>query len=148
MQRLVAPEEMLMQVPEYSLFAASCWCWLCFFSFFVSVPFAGSIVCVSESWRHQGKPVLARKGIVAVFFFPSQVLEALFVGLASTTSALTLRTIPLVRCAALSRQFSTASPTPRRREGGGDTDGGCKSNVCRTGTEHHDTEPSCSSNQR
>lgn len=43
MQRLVAPEEMLMQVPEYSLFAASCWCWLCFFfSFFVSVPFAGS----------------------------------------------------------------------------------------------------------
>lgn len=124
MQRLVAPEEMLMQVPEYSLFAASCWCWLCFF-FPFSFPFRllVVVVCVSEyvarQLKHQGKPVLARKGIVAVFFFPSQVLEALFVGLASTTSALTLRTIPLVRCAALSRQFSTASPspTPRRRDG-------------------------------
>lgn len=72
----------MQQVPEYSLFAASCCCF--FFPFSFPFRLLVVVVCVSEyvaRWlKHQGKPVLARKGIVAVFFFPSQVLEALFVG--------------------------------------------------------------------
>lgn len=128
-----------MQVPEYSLFAASCWCWLCFFSFFVSVPFAGSS-CVRV--RVRGTLVEASRQARSckkghrrcVFFFPPKswrhCLLAWPVLLAhsrcvqpqphsSPPSVCVLAHSRLVRCAALSRQFSTASPspTPRRRDG-------------------------------